>query len=115
MPSETKLVIVTTNNLEHDLQSFSFGLPTQRQPSRIAAGKRSTRSEMNSKIKIIKPAARNFTHGEPQTDTPEHPRDIAKIESTIQMARTIQEWVRERRQRASEELSAARLIKSSLS
>ena len=70
---------------------------------------------MNSQVKIIKRAVEHFTQGEPQTNTQEYPLDNTKIDSPIQIARTVEKWVRERRQRASEELSAARLLKSALS
>lgn len=70
---------------------------------------------MSSKIRIIKRAVRDLTQGEQETQTLEYSRDKAKVDSHVQMARTIQEWVRERRHSASEELSAARLLKSALS
>lgn len=63
---------------------------------------------MNREIKIVKRAVRDLTQVEQD-------RDKARVDAPGQMARTIQKWVKERRQRAMEELIAARSLKTALS
>jgi len=63
---------------------------------------------MQREIRIIKRAVRDLTQSEQETDR-------AKVDQPIQMARTIQAWIRERRQRGLEELSAARSLKKAFS
>ena len=56
-----------------------------------------------AEIKIIKRAARNLAQVE---------REKAEVASPLQLARTIEEWVRIHRQRASDELAAARSLRT---
>ena len=66
---------------------------------------------MNKEIKIIKCAVRNLRQVE-REKVLSHVRNKAEIASPLQLARTIEEWVRIHRQRASEELAAARSLRS---
>ena len=63
-----------------------------------------------AEIKIIKRAARNL----PQVKRDEvlSPTRKAEVASPLQLARTIEEWVRIHRQRASDELAAARALRT---
>lgn len=58
---------------------------------------------MKREIKIIKCAVRNLRQVEPEK---------AEEASPLQLARTIEEWVRSHRQRAREELSAAQSLRA---
>jgi len=66
---------------------------------------------MNKEIKIIKRAVRNLRQVE-REKVLSHVRNKAEIALPLQLARTIEEWVRIHRQRASEELAAARSLRS---
>lgn len=68
---------------------------------------------MNSEIKVIKRAVRNLRQVE-REQVLLHARNKAEDASPRQLARTIEEWVRLHRQRASEQLSAAQSLRAAL-
>ena len=69
---------------------------------------------MNRKIKVIKRAVGNLRQAE-REKVLSHARNKPEVASPLELARTIEEWVRINRQRASEELAAARLLMNSFS
>lgn len=69
------------------------------------------RIEMNREIKVIKRAVRNLQQVE-REEVLSPARNRAEAASPLQLARTIEEWVRMHRQKAREELLAARSFKN---
>jgi len=66
---------------------------------------------MNREIKIIKRAVLNLRQVE-RENALAHVHNKASAASPVQLARTIQEWIRIHRQRASEELAAAQAFRT---
>ena len=69
-----------------------------------------SRHEMNREIKIIKRGVRNLRQVE-RENALAYAHNKADA-SPVQLARTIQEWIRIHRERASEELAAARALRT---
>jgi uncharacterized protein YjiS (DUF1127 family) len=67
---------------------------------------------MNREIKIIKRAVRDLRQMEREQTVLSHVCNKPEVASPLQLARTIEEWVRMHRQRASEELLAAQSLRA---
>jgi len=68
--------------------------------------------QMNREIKIIKRAVLDVRQVEREKKVLSHACNKPEGASPLQLARTIEEWVRIRRQRASEELAFAQSLRA---